>query len=97
VLLVPASHVRTYGVEPDPAKRLRLKWGAAMRATRNDLGITLDELAAEMAEAGYPVTAQAISSWERGDTSPRPHHQIGWCKVTRRQHHEVFVMTDEAA
>jgi transcriptional regulator with XRE-family HTH domain len=68
-----------------------------MRYTRIDLlGITLDELAARMDAAGYGVTAQAISSWERGDTSPRPHHQIGWCKVTGRPHGEVFVMSDEA-
>lgn len=69
-----------------------------MRATRVELlDWTLDRLAAEMTEAGYPVTAQAISLWERGDTSPRNHHQVGWCKVTGRQHRDVFVMTDEAA
>lgn len=89
--------VRTVGREADPAKRLRQKWGREMRATRVGLcGKTLDELAAEMKDAGYPVTAQAISSWERGDTSPRPHHQVGWCKVTGRPHGEVFVMTEDA-
>lgn len=93
-----ASTVRRVGREADPAKRLRQKWGAEMRYTRTALfGKTLKELAALMKDAGYPVTAQAISSWERGDTSPRPHHQIGWCKVTGRLHAEVFPMNDEAA
>jgi hypothetical protein len=90
--------VRRIGREADPAKRLRQKWGAEMRHTRlNLLGDTLDEFAAKMAKAGYPVTAQAISLWERGDTSPRPHHQLGWCKVAGRRHAEVFVMDEAAA
>lgn len=89
--------VRTIGREADPAKRLRRKWGAEMRYTRTELcGFTLDVLAEKMDEAGYPVTPQAISSWERGETSPRPHHQIGWCKVTGRRHGEVFEMSDAA-
>lgn len=90
--------VRTIGQEPDPAKRLRKKWGDEMRYTRRTLkGWTLDQLAAEMTDAGYPVTPQAISFWERGESSPRPHHQLGWCKVTGRLHGDVFVMSDEAA
>lgn len=69
-----------------------------MRYTRvRLLGWTLDELARRMDAAGYPVTSQAISFWERGQTSPRNHHQIGWCKVTGRPHTEVFVMDDEVA
>lgn len=89
--------VRTIGVEPDPAKRLRKRWGTEMRYTREQLlHWTLDELAARMVAAGYQITAQAISSWERGDTSPKWSNQIGWCKVVGRTHHEVFVMDDAA-
>lgn len=90
--------MRTLGHEPDPAKRLRTKWGNEMRYTRKELrGWTLDQVAEKMAELGYRVTPQAISQWERGQTSPRRHFQIGWCKVVGRPHHEVFVMDDEAA
>lgn len=68
-----------------------------MRYTRTELlGITVEEMATRMEAAGYPVTPQAISGWERGEFTPRPHHQIGWCKVTGRPHVEVFVMSDEA-
>lgn len=89
--------VRTIGQEVNPAKRLRLRWGAEMRYTRQKLlGWTLDELARRMSQAGYPVTAQAISSWERGETSPRPHHQLGWCQVVGRPHQEVFRVAEVA-
>lgn len=88
--------VRTFGVEPNPAKRLRQRWGAEMRVTRNLLGWTLDDLASRLTDGGYPITAQAISSWERGDTSPRPHHQLAWCKVTGRRHQEVFAIEEAA-
>lgn len=91
------STVRTFGVEPDPAKRLRKKWGAEMRETRLLLGWTQEQVADEMTKAGYPVTSQAVSFWERGETAPRAHHQVGWCKVTGRQHRDVFTMNDEAA
>lgn len=92
------AHFRTIGQEPDPAKRLRQRWGKEMRFTRvNLLDKTLDELAKEMTEAGYQVTGAAISNWERGENYPRYHLQLGWCKVTGRRHSEVFVMTDEAA
>ena len=89
--------VETYGVEPDPAKRLRQKWGKRMLATRERLGLTLEQLAEQMTDAGYRVTPQAISQWETGKTSPRNHHQVGWCKVTGRLHGEVFEYGDEAA
>lgn len=92
-----SSLVETYGVEPDPAKRLRQKWGKRMRVTRARRGWTLEQLAELMTEAGYQVTPQAISQWETGRTSPRYHLRIGWCKVTDRHHDEVFDMTDEAA
>lgn len=95
---MPSNLVRTVGHEPDPAKRLRKRWGAEMRYTREKLrGWSLDVLAEKMTEAGYRVTPQAISSWERGDTAPRHHNQIGWCRVTDREHRDVFTYTEDAA
>lgn len=91
--------VRQFGREADPAKRLRKLWGDEMRATRRTLGWTLDDVVSALKAEGeeYEVTAQAISAWERGIASPRAHLQIAWCKVTGRQHRDVFVMTNEAA
>lgn len=78
--------------------RLRQKWGKEMRYTRKVLlDLTLPELAKKMTEAGYGVTPQAIGQWERGTHAPRNHFQVGWCKVTGREHRDVFVYTDEAA
>lgn len=92
-----AVEVQTFGREPDPAKRLRQKWGARMKATRKTRGLTLEQLAAAMDAAGYPVTAAAISQWENGVHTPRHHLQVGWCKATGRPHAEVFTYDDEAA
>lgn len=91
--------VRVFGREANPAQRLRNLWADEMKSTRLDLGWTLEELAAALAEEGdeYKVTPQAISAWERGKASPRVHMQIAWCKVTKRRHRDVFVMTNEAA
>ena len=89
--------VQTFGHEQDPAKRLRQRWGSRMRATRKTRGLTIEQLAEAMTQAGYPVTAAAVSSWETGAYSPRHHMQMGWCKVTGRVHSEVFTYDDEAA
>lgn len=87
--------VRHFGEEADPAKRLRQKWGASIRAQRNALGFSLDRLAELMVEAGYPITATAIGMWERGETSPRWHHQIAVAKVLMTTRSVLF--QDEAA
>lgn len=89
--------VQTFGQEPDPAKRLKQRWGSRMKATRKTRGLTLEQLAAQMTDAGYTVTAAAISQWENGIYTPRHHLQVGWCKVTGRVHGEVFTYDDEAA
>lgn len=86
----------TYGREPDPAKRLRAKWGGRMKATRKNLGLTLEQLAEQMTAAGYQVTGAAISQWERGVYTPRHYLQVGWCKATGRAHGEVFEYEDAA-
>ena len=89
------SATRTVGQEPDPAKRLRQAWGSALRETRKFNGDTIEDLRAKLEAAGYPLTAQAISSWERGETAPRWHHQAAVAKVYGVPRHRLF--SDEAA
>lgn len=78
------------GREPDPAKRLKQAWGAAIRQVREMQGLTLDEVAEAMTQAGCRITPQAISAWERGETAPRWHHQFAVAKVLNTTHNQLF-------
>lgn len=73
--------VRHFGEESDPAKRLKEKWGEALRAQREMLGLTLEQVAERMREGGYHVSAAAIGMWERGETAPKWHNQMGVAKA----------------
>ena len=68
--------VRHFGEESDPAKRLKQKWGEALRSQRETLGFTLDEVAERMKASGCHVSPQAIGMWERGETAPKWHNQM---------------------
>jgi transcriptional regulator with XRE-family HTH domain len=91
--------VQTIGHEPNPARRLRLRQGARLREVRTSLrGLTLQELAARMnAQEGVTITPQAISMWERGDTSPRPHLQVAVAKALDVLPSSIFGLDAEAA
>lgn len=62
--------VQQIGTEPDPAKRLRTRWGASIAQVRGLRSMTRDELAEAVG-----VSASAVGMWERGETSPRDHHR----------------------
>lgn len=81
VLVKNTAAVRHFGEEADPAKRLKQKWGEAIRGQREALDLTLEQVAALMSEAGYHVTAAAIGMWERGETAPKWHNQMAVAKV----------------
>lgn len=69
--------VITYGQEPDPAKRIRQHQGARLRQARELRGLTQAQLAQLIIDTcDIPITAQAISLWETGTSSPRPHLQV---------------------
>lgn len=82
LLLEAVGALQTFGQEPDPAKRLRQKEGAKLRELRTVFrGLTMEEVAERMEALGVPVTQQAISLWENGKASPRPHMRVAICKV----------------
>lgn len=75
------------GHEPDPAKALRRKHGqkvAEMRAFRQ---MSREELAVAVG-----VSAAAVGMWERGETGPRPHHQIAIARALDVPHVVLFPM-----
>lgn len=71
------------GREPDPAKRLRKKQGDRLRDIRSKFRqLSVQEVVDRMNELdGISITQQAVSLWERGETTPRPHMQVAICRV----------------
>lgn len=63
--------VKTFGLEPDAAKRIRTQQGKTMREVRELRGLSIKELADSIG-----VTHGAVSHWECGRVSPRQHHQV---------------------
>lgn len=92
------ANVIAVGYEPNPARRLRSKQGARLRDVRTKLrALTLEQVAERMEAMGVPVTAQAISMWERGDTTPRPHMQVAVCRVLDVLPSSIFGLDGEVA
>lgn len=89
--------VITYGVEPDPAKRLREKQGARLKTARTMRKWSLTRLAREMERNGTPVTQQAISAWERGISTPRPHMRVAVCQALNIAPSMVWNLDEEIA
>lgn len=71
------------GYELDPAKRLRQKEGATLRQIRTEFRkLSVAQVVELMnAQQGITITQQAVSQWERGDTSPRPHLKVAVCRA----------------
>lgn len=63
--------VRTFGKEVDPGKRIRKAQGKDIRELRKLKGLSIQEFAEAVG-----VTEGAVSQWELGGYSPRPHHQV---------------------
>lgn len=82
--------VRHFGEESDPAKRLKVKWGEALRAQREALSLTLDQVAERMSEGGCHVSAAAIGMWERGETAPKWHNQMAVAKALNTTRSVLF-------
>lgn len=75
------------GIEPDPARRLRQWHGENIADARKLRGLTRAELA-----EGVGVTEAAVGMWERGETSPRPHHQLAIARLLQTKHRTLFPM-----
>lgn len=78
-----SAKVIQIGQEPDPAKRLREKQGATLKDVRTKFrGLSMSTVVERMnALPGISITQQAISQWENGQTTPRPHLKVAICKV----------------
>lgn len=83
--------VITFGTEADPAKRLRLRQGAAIRTVRKMRGLSPAELAEKLSK-----TPSAISQWELGTYTPRQSVQVQIAKVLDVPWSMLFGLDDAA-
>ena len=87
------------GHEPNPAKRLRQKQGALLRQIRTEFRRkTVAQVVAAMnALDGITITQQAVSQWERGETTPRPHLKVAICRVLDVHPSSIWNLDGEVA
>ena len=87
------------GHEPDAAKRLRQKQGDMLRQIRKDFrGLSIQQVVDKMnAQEGVTITQQAVSQWERGDTTPRPHLKVAICRALDVSPSSIWNLDAEAA
>ena len=89
--------VITLGRDPDPAHRLRTSQGAKLRTTRELRGLSQHHVARIMERNGVTITPQAISQWERGETTPRPHMRVAVARALDIAPSTIWNLDDEAA
>lgn len=51
---------------------IRRSNGRRIEAARLTQGLTQAQLAERITAAGYPTTFQSVSTWERGESMPKP-------------------------
>lgn len=79
--------VLTFGEEPDPAKRIRIAQGKRIRACRKAQGYSQAQFAQLVG-----VSLQAVSGWERGIATPRPHHQVAIAEACNTPWSNLFAL-----
>jgi DNA-binding transcriptional regulator YiaG len=73
-----------------PAERIRRSQGDKIRSQRKLLKMSQDVFAAEVG-----VTAAAVSEWENGKSSPRPHLQVAIAKALHMPWSTLFGLDAE--
>jgi DNA-binding XRE family transcriptional regulator len=69
---------------------VRRAQGRRLRRARNAADLTLMDVAHQLRDIGVTISPQAISSWERGETSPRVWIRDEVCRIIGVDPHEIF-------
>jgi transcriptional regulator with XRE-family HTH domain len=73
------------------ARNVRRVQGRRIRQARNLADLTITEVSQRLeAEHGIVLTPQAISAWERGETSPRLHLRVPLCQIIGVDPADIF-------
>lgn len=89
--------VQTVGIEPDPERRIRQRWGQNLAQTLEMRGESRKWLVNELAKIGVPISLQAVGYWINGDTAPTPAKQAALANVLQVPVHALFPITVEDA
>jgi DNA-binding XRE family transcriptional regulator len=73
-----------------PAKRRRLRWGQNLDTQMKANGFKVKQLHRALLEHDVDVSTQAIYSWLKGETAPRPETQAVIAEVLRTRAHLLF-------
>lgn len=86
-------------IPKSPAAAIRLRQGGEIRKFRKFTRIGDDHHEMSQAElaATIGVTKAAVSDWERGNSSPRPHLQVEIAKALNVPWSSIFGLDREAA
>lgn len=89
------------GREPDPAKRIRQRFGSQIQTLRKFRKMSVTDLARAITERGaaagvsLTVTPAAVVQWETGKTSPRPVMQIAIAEALETTWLSIFSLEGE--
>lgn len=75
------------GVETDPSKRLKRRWGSNISSARELRAVSRSDLAEAVG-----VSEAAVGMWERGETAPRWHHQLAIARKLEVPHGVLFAV-----
>ena len=81
--------VRIEGTLTD-AQRRRIRWGENLTAQLAACDLTVKQLHRALLDRGVDVSTQAIYSWLKGDTAPKPETQAAIADVLRTRAHLLF-------
>lgn len=73
-----------------PAQRRRRLWAENLRDQLDAQDVKVKQLHRLLLDNGVDVTTQAIYSWLKGDTAPRPETQIVVAQVLRTKASVLF-------
>lgn len=73
-----------------PAQRRRIRWGENLAAQLEMNDLTVKQLHRCLLDRDVDVSTQAIYSWLKGDTAPRPETQAVLAEVLRTRAHLLF-------
>ena len=68
----------------------------AIQQRMDDLGLSQNQLAERMTDAGCPVTRQAVSAWTRGESLPRLGHVPYLCDALGMSPTQRLALIDAA-
>jgi hypothetical protein len=87
---MPNEVIKLMCANTSPAERYRQQCAESLREHMDAVDMTRKQLQSKLAEQNTPVTRQAIESWLKGHTAPRPHHQAAIARILGVPAHRIF-------